>query len=182
VLVLGGTRSGKSQFAEDLALSAANGDKVTYFATAHVEATDASHQARIQQHRQRRPDHWVTVECPHRDGLIEGLGRDISPGGVALVDSLGTWVAAGYNTDGGPDDMGVDLVDRLVAQLVALRQSQSTVVVVSEEVGLSIHAPSEVGRWFVDAVGTVNQAVSKVADRAVLVVAGRPLELGPSRC
>jgi adenosyl cobinamide kinase/adenosyl cobinamide phosphate guanylyltransferase len=91
------------------------------------------------------------------------------PDGTALVDSLGTWVAAS-------DDLAVD-TDALL-QVLATRRGDT--VVVSEEVGLSIHAPSEIGRRFVDALGAVNRAVADLADEVLLVVAGRVLPL--DRC
>jgi adenosylcobinamide kinase / adenosylcobinamide-phosphate guanylyltransferase len=83
-----------------------------------------------------------------------------------LVDSLGTWVAR-------CDDFAVD-TDALVA---ALTRRTSPTVVVSEEVGLGVHPETEVGRRWRDAVGEVNQAVAAAADRVLLVVAGRALEL-----
>jgi adenosyl cobinamide kinase/adenosyl cobinamide phosphate guanylyltransferase len=86
--------------------------------------------------------------------------------GTVLVDSLGTWVtqAPGMQVDG----------ERLVT---ALRERRDSSVVVSEEVGLSVHAPTEAGRRFADALGALNTRVATVADRALLVVAGRALPL-----
>lgn len=162
VLVLGGTRSGKSAVAEALA-SRLGGDDVTYLATAQVDPGDDDHAARIDAHRARRPPAWATVECADPAALPAALEQAT---GCVLVDSLGTWVAGHPDLDPDP------------APLVAALQGRSApTVVVSEEVGLSLHAPSEVGRRFVDALGAVNQAVSLVADEAVLVVAGRALRL-----
>lgn len=161
-LVLGGTRSGKSVVAESIAASTAG--RVTYVATARVAPDDADHQARIAAHRDRRPAEWSTIECPVPGDLPAVLaGID----GTVLVDSLGSWVG------GHPDLTAVDagpVVDALVARA-------GITVVVSDEVGLAVHAPTELGRAFVDAMGTVNQQVSAIAERAVLVVAGRVLEL-----
>jgi len=181
IFVLGGTRSGKSLFGEQVASTSADGRPVTYFATAKVDPNDADHQARVDLHRKRRPSHWRTVECADQASLIEGLESQLNPGSVALIDSLGTWVACGYDDQSTqtPGQASSIPIKRLVNQLMALQRRQTTVVVVSEEVGLSVHPPSEAGRWFADQLGTVNRAVSEVADRAVLVVAGRPLELGP---
>ncbi len=166
ILVLGGTRSGKSAHAEHLAAGLPG--PVTYLATARVDPRDADHVARIARHRQRRPAHWETIECPEPADLA-GLLRATS--GTVLVDSVGTWVA-------GHDDLLADpaaLVDALLART-------GDTVLVSEEVGLAPHAPTELGRRFADALGDVNRAVSAVADSAVLVVAGRPLDLPPPPC
>ncbi|HLT69853.1 MAG TPA: bifunctional adenosylcobinamide kinase/adenosylcobinamide-phosphate guanylyltransferase [Acidimicrobiales bacterium] len=160
-LVLGGTRSGKSQVAEALAAEA--GGPVTYVATGR--ATDEEMAARIAAHRARRPASWATVEAgTDLPGVLRGLD------GVALVDSLGTWVA------GHPD-----LAPDVPALCAALRGRESAgagdTVVVSEEVGLGVHAPTEAGRRFTDALGDLNRAVADLADRALLVVAGRVLPL-----
>jgi adenosyl cobinamide kinase/adenosyl cobinamide phosphate guanylyltransferase len=163
VLVLGGTRSGKSAVAESLAARLAGDDDVTYLATARVAPGDADHAARIEAHRARRPAAWATVECADPAALPAALEQAT---GCALLDSLGTWVASHPDLD--PDPA------RLVA---ALRRRSAPTVVVSEEVGLSLHAPTEVGRRFVDALGALNQAVSLVADEALLVVAGRAVRL-----
>jgi adenosylcobinamide kinase/adenosylcobinamide-phosphate guanylyltransferase len=155
-LVLGGARSGKSAFAERLASSLP--PPVTYVATG--TASDEEMAVRIALHRARRPAAWRTEEV--RAGLAEGLER---VAGTALVDSLGSWVAA---CDMTPD------VDRLVA---VLRRRAGDTVLVSEEVGLGVHPPTALGVRFRDAVGDVNAAVAEVADEVRLVVAGRGLRL-----
>ncbi len=166
VLVLGGTRSGKSEIAEAMAARLAGVDgPVTYVATAQLDPDDADHATRIAAHRVRRPASWTTVEVPDPAQLAGVL---LARPGVVLVDSLGTWVT-------GHDDLDPDpaaLVD-------ALGRRDGTTIIVSEEVGLAPHAPSELGRRFADALGSVNQTVSAVADHALLVVAGRAIELPP---
>lgn len=163
-LLLGGTRSGKSMLAERLARDA---DRVTYVATARA-GDDVDLAARIEAHRARRPPAWSTVELDPEaaSGLAEAIG---TASGTVLVDSLGAWLAAA-------PDFEVD-VEGLVLSLTG-REGDS--IVVSEEVGLSVHPATEGGRRFVDQLGTVNQAVAAVADRVGLVVAGciAPLHRG----
>lgn len=166
ILVLGGTRSGKSAVAESTAAQlAGTGGHVTYVATARLDEADADHAARIDAHRRRRPEGWTSVECPD-PGALPAVLRDAT--GVVLLDSLGTWVAGHAELDPDPGPL-----------LDALRTRGGTTVLVSEEVGLALHATTEVGRRFVDALGEVNRAVSSIADHAVLVVAGRAIELPP---
>ena len=154
-LVLGGARSGKSRVAEVLA-----GDDVVYVATAEV--TDDDFAARVARHRDRRPASWSTVES---GADLVATVRSL-PARPALVDSLGTWVARceGFAADG-------------AALAVALAARPASTVVVSEEVGLGVHPETDVGRRWRDALGEVNQEVAAVADRVLLVVAGRTLEL-----
>jgi len=160
VLVLGGTRSGKSGVAERIASDF--GAPVTYVATARCDPDDHDFATRIANHRAHRPAEWATIEEP-----CDVTGALARIEGTALVESLGTWLA---NASG-----FAAAVDALCA---ALRDFAGDVVVVSEEVGLAPLPVDDVARRFVDALGECNTAVAQVADRVVLVVAGRTLELG----
>jgi adenosyl cobinamide kinase/adenosyl cobinamide phosphate guanylyltransferase len=157
LFVLGGTRSGKSEVAERLAAEV--GEPVTFVATA--EPGDPEFVARIAEHRRRRPVEWETIEG---DADLIAIVERVR--GTLLVDSLGPWVARA-------PDMRVD-ADGLVKALLS-RDAPS--VVVSEEVGLSVHPTTEAGRRFADALGSLNTAVADAADRALLVVSGRIVEL-----
>jgi adenosyl cobinamide kinase/adenosyl cobinamide phosphate guanylyltransferase len=161
VLVLGGTRSGKSEVAERIA--AALPAPVTYVATATI-GDDPDFANRVAAHRARRPASWQTVEAP---ASLPDCVRTLT--GTVLVESTGAWIAAA-------PDFAAD-VDGLQD---ACRARAGDTVIVGEEVGLSIHPPTEVGREFVDALGTCNRRIGEIADRALLVVAGRVLELGPA--
>jgi adenosyl cobinamide kinase/adenosyl cobinamide phosphate guanylyltransferase len=156
-LVLGGTRSGKSEVAESLAADTA--DRVTYVATG--SPSDADMAARIAAHRARRPAGWATLEAT--TDLPELLGAVDGP---TVIDSLGSWVAAHPNLT--PDVAGL---------CRALVGRAADTIVVSEEVGLGVHAPTEAGRRFADALGELNRAVAEVADEVLLVVAGWVLPL-----
>ncbi len=162
--MLGGARSGKSELAERLAATLP--PPVAYVATAVADPSrpDPEFAARVAAHRRRRPASWRTVEAGA--GLVEALA------GVSdsvVVDALGTWVAGtpGFAAD--------------AAGLCAVLQARpAPAVVVSDEVGLGVHPYSEAGRQFRDALGAVNRAVADIADRVLLVVAGRVLALDPA--
>jgi adenosylcobinamide kinase / adenosylcobinamide-phosphate guanylyltransferase len=159
-LVLGGTRSGKSELAERIATSWQR--PVTYVATGQV--TDSSMASRIARHRARRPASWSTVEAG-----VDLPGVVASLPGPALIDSLGTWVA-------GCPDLSPD--GAALCRALAARSADSVdTVLVSEEVGLGVHPVTEVGRRFADTLGELNQAVAAVADEVLLAVAGRALRL-----
>lgn len=158
-LVLGGTRSGKSEVAERLAARCPS--PVTYVATG--QASDPEMAERIAAHRDRRPASWSTVEAGlDLPEVLRGLD------GTVLVDALGTWVA-------GFPDLEVD--PGLLCEALRARAARSDTILVSEEVGLGVHAPTEIGRRFADVLGSLNQAVAGVAGSVLLVVAGRVLPL-----
>ncbi len=159
-MVLGGTRSGKSEISERIAATLSA--PITYVATASV-GNDPDLEARVALHRERRPADWETIEAgPDLPKVLAAMQ------GTALVDSIGTWIA-------GVPEFAVD-VDALCD---ACRSRDGDTVVVSEEVGLAVHPPTEVGRRFVDAIGECNRRLATIADRVLLVVAGRCSELEP---
>jgi adenosyl cobinamide kinase/adenosyl cobinamide phosphate guanylyltransferase len=161
-LVLGGTRSGKSAVAESLALAHHEPDRPVLYVATGV-ATDDDMQARIERHRARRDERFRTVEA---GADLVGALRAAPTDAPALIDALGTWVAA-------MPDLEVD-TDALVGALV---DRSAPTVVVSDEVGLGVHPSSEIGRRFRDVLGEVNQAVSAASETCLLVVAGRILPL-----
>ena len=165
-LVLGGARSGKSSVAEGLA--AAHGQPVTYVATMDT-AGDVELEARVEAHRLRRDASWTTVDAAQD---LATLLRTLP--GTVLVDSLGPWVAS-HLGDGSADALAAEAT----SLCAALRARAGDTVLVSDEVGLAVHPSTTEGRLFRDALGALNHAVSAVADRALLVVAGRALALPP---
>jgi adenosyl cobinamide kinase/adenosyl cobinamide phosphate guanylyltransferase len=165
VLVLGGARSGKSAMAERLAVE--SGDPVVFIATG--EARDEEMEARIRRHREDRPASWQTVEAPV-DLLATIVSR--SRGDFLVVDCLTLWVS--NLLERGMDSGDVNIAAADVSQELSRRRS----VVVSNEVGLGIVPANELARAFRDTLGSVNATFAGAAERSVLMVAGRPLELG----
>jgi adenosyl cobinamide kinase/adenosyl cobinamide phosphate guanylyltransferase len=157
-LVIGGIRSGKSTLGARLA--GRLGDAVTVVIPGTFP-DDPDLAARVRAHQAGRPASWTTLECG--DALPATLAATAGP---ALVDSLGTWVAQ---------------VPGFAADPAALIDATTTragpTVLVTEEVGLSVHPPTESGRRFADALGALNHAVAAVADEVLLAVAGRALTL-----
>ncbi|WBB95158.1 bifunctional adenosylcobinamide kinase/adenosylcobinamide-phosphate guanylyltransferase [Solwaraspora sp. WMMA2080] len=170
ILVLGGIRSGKSDFAESLI----TGDPmVRYVATGAADPSDAEWLARIGAHRARRPADWHTDEATGDPGrLIEAISSARADE-TLLVDDLGGWVAALLDPTRQPAD------DRAtIAELcAAVRSCPARLVLVSPEVGLALVPSTPVGRAFADALGSTNQLLAEVSDAVVLVVAGQPVQL-----
>jgi adenosylcobinamide kinase/adenosylcobinamide-phosphate guanylyltransferase len=159
VLVLGGSRSGKSAFAESLLGGAA---EVEYLATATHRPDDADWVDRINAHRARRPAHWRTVETLDVAAALRADGPSL------LIDSITLWVA------GVLEHEPTQHADELCA---AWRASSRTVVAVSDEVGSGVVPDTASGRLFRDALGELNQRLANAADEVHLVVAGIPLRL-----
>lgn len=160
-LVLGGARSGKSRYAEELLMRAPS--PWTYVATA--EALDEEMRDRIAHHRERRDARWQTRDIP-----IDLAGALPKLQGPVLLDCLTLWLSnvmlAGNNV--------ASETDRLIE---ALKKTPGPLVAVSNEVGLGLVPETSLGRAFRDAQGRLNQRVAAVADRAVFMAAGLPLEL-----
>ena len=174
-LVLGGARSGKSQFAEKLAaeqLEDRVASAVTYIATAQVY--DEEFKARIQQHQARRDASWLLVEEPHY--LTQTLAQLARPQQCLIVDCLTLWLAQWICPDCNPPQDSSWAFER-EAFLALLPTLPGTVILVSNEVGMGIVPLGEINRRFQDEQGRLNQAVAQVADHVVFVAAGLPLTL-----
>lgn len=163
-LVLGGVRSGKSRFAENLVIT--SGKNPVYLATA--EFVDADLQCRIEEHQKRRDKTWQTVEVPI--ALSSSLERFNQQQTIALVDCLSVWLTnlmmRGQNIN--------NLTDGLIE---TLRSLKCDCVLVSSEVGFGILPENRLGREFCDQLGLINQKIAAIADNVYLIVAGVPLTL-----
>lgn len=171
VVLLGGARSGKSRLAVELATEA--GGDVTYVATCPRIDGDHDLDARIDRHRAERPDGWTTVEEPIE--LLHVLAQHRA--GTLVVDCLTLWVSNLMLRGDEPDA----IVDAALALGEVARARSGETIVVSNEVGLGVHPEHALGRTYRDVLGSVNQCVARVADRALFMVAGLALPLGDPR-
>lgn len=172
-LILGGARSGKSAYAEQLA--AQSGLPVTYIATAQVY--DAEFGNRVKHHKIRRPMHWRTVEQPFNLG--QTLVDYAKPDQCLIVDCLTLWLSQCICTDCAPPE-GIDWQLERAALLNVLPQLQGVVILVSNEVGMGIVPLGEINRQFQDEQGRLNQAVAQCAHEVSFIAAGLPLILKTS--
>lgn len=166
-LVLGGARSGKSRYAQQLAGQSRH---VVFVATARV--SDEEMRKKIERHREDRPKEWLTIEEPL--DLPKVLAEHELDNDVVVVDCLTVYTANLLEAEG--EDR--DAVERRVKTLCdALQLVNCQVIVVSNEVGSGVHPVSSLGRTYRDLLGEINQRVASIADDVVLMVAGLPLAL-----
>ncbi len=171
-LVTGGARSGKSRWAQDEAL-ACGGEEVTVIATA--EAIDDEMRDRIEAHRRDRPAGWHTIEAPARAGeAILAAGTD-----TVLLDCV--TVLTGMAIGGSGADAEAAALDAMAAEIDGILDARAArtglLIVVTNEVGWSVHPPTALGRWYQDGLGIANQRLADAADRVVLMVSGLELRL-----
>ncbi|GAB4470315.1 MAG: bifunctional adenosylcobinamide kinase/adenosylcobinamide-phosphate guanylyltransferase [Anaerolineales bacterium] len=179
-LLLGGARSGKSRFAQELAN--AQSGAVVYIATA--QTLDAEMMQRVEKHRRERPAHWHTLELPL--DVAKGYRQSGLKPAVVILDCLTLLVSNAILAacSGEEVEMGKAqaAVDREVEALIELiRSDVAQWILVSNEVGMGLVPPYPLGRAYRDALGITNQRLAAIADEVYLLVAGIPLPLHPYR-
>lgn len=184
-LILGGARSGKSDWAERLAAAADR--PVLFLATA--TAGDAEMADRIAAHRAARPAAWRTVEEPAN--LAAAVRDHARAGETVLVDCLTLWVSnlllGRLDRLGAADPDAIpardwnagerELLDATADLLATARARNLSLILVSNEVGLGLVPATPLGRRYRDALGRVNRLAAAAADPVVLMVAGLPVDL-----
>lgn len=172
VLVLGGTRSGKSRFGQQRAASLAGSDPVTYLATAREG--DPELERRITGHRQVRPPDWPTVEVA--DDLAATIDA-VADERTIILDGLTLWLSAAFDPD--RTDIEGFIAGPLTRALESIERRRGAIVIVSDEIGLGM-VPMDAGaRAFRDLIGIAHQRIAATADEVYLMVAGLPMALKP---
>lgn len=164
IFITGGQRSGKTSYAEQLALSLA--EYPVYLATAHV--WDEEFRQRIVRHQQNRGPRWVNVEEERV------LSRHDFNGRVVVVDCLTLWCTNFFFDSNSEVEPALQALktefDRLIAQ-------DATFLFVSNEIGLGGVSENQLQRRFTDLLGWMNQYVARSADEVYLMVSGIPVRI-----
>jgi adenosylcobinamide kinase / adenosylcobinamide-phosphate guanylyltransferase len=170
-LILGGARSGKSSYAQRLAEE--TGRSVTYLATA--QALDDEMSARIQKHREERPPKWETLEIPLGVSLhVQQIKSE-----VVILDCM-TLLVTNVLMQFVKDDLVDEVpftqalqkeVDELMAEISNGKQDW---IIISNELGLGLVPPYQMGRVYRDLLGWANQQLARAADKVIFMVAGIP--------
>lgn len=182
ILVLGGARSGKSTFAEQLAAN--SGQSVAFIATA--TAGDDEMRARIAQHRASRPAHWHTVEEPF--DLAGAVQHAAALADVLLLDCITLWLSNWLARYGKTNDTdmaassplfdaaAMQEIHNLLTTLASL-DPRKTLIVITNEVGFGIVPAYPLGRLYRDTLGLVNQRLAEAARRVYLLIAGIAVDI-----
>jgi adenosylcobinamide kinase/adenosylcobinamide-phosphate guanylyltransferase len=180
ILLLGGARSGKSFYAQELAKTLS--DKVLFVATA--AAGDDDMRLRIKKHQQSRPANWRTLEAETRLG--RAIERNLQDAKLVIIDCITLLVG---NLFLRYDEKEFEQIDAAVLEKQVeveitqlqkcLNESQASFIIVSNEVGLGIVPANRMGRLYRDILGRVNQKLAQNADEVYLMVAGIPLRVKP---
>lgn len=169
-LVTGGSRSGKSSYAESLLLTE---EEVDYLATSKNDPSDAEWTRRIELHRARRPKTWRTLETLD---LASPISAETNV--PLMIDCLGVWLSRIMDENDFWASLDTSVLERPVKKLVeALENASRPVVLVTNEVGWSLVPPDAGSRAYRDELGRLNASVANVCDTVVLCVAGQPLRI-----
>ncbi|WP_298652879.1 bifunctional adenosylcobinamide kinase/adenosylcobinamide-phosphate guanylyltransferase [uncultured Proteiniphilum sp.] len=164
IFITGGQRSGKSRFAQKLAEGYSA--HPLYLATAR--RWDDDFEQRIRRHQADRGEKWETVEEEKQLSSLPLSGRTV------LLDCITLWLTNIFH------DHQYDLqasLEEAKSEWDRFIQQDFRLIVVSNEIGMCLHAPDEVSRHFTDLQGWVNQYIAKTADKVYVMISGIPLQL-----
>src|ERR1700748_1211017 len=169
IFITGGARSGKSRYAQELALGR-SGNPV-YVATSRIWGEEF--RGRGERHRQERDERWISMEEEKQ------LSRLPLSGKVAVIDCITLWITNFFSDLRYETEACLASCQREFDEL--LRQD-ATLIVISNEIGMGLHADTESGRKFTDLQVWINQYIAAKADEVIFMVSGLPLPVkGPNK-
>jgi len=164
LLITGGTRSGKSRYAQELALSLS--DHPVHIATARV--WDAAFAERIKRHQQERDERWTTIE---ETGSLASLAIEHR---TCVLDCITLWLTNFFMDTQKDVERSLHLFQQ---EIDLLKQQSGTFILITNEIGMGVHAATPTGRQFTDLQGWANQYVAAKADKVILMVSGIPVTI-----
>ncbi len=162
IFITGGTKSGKSEFAEYLGRKI---KKITYIALSDTRPNDINWQKKIIQHRKRRPKEWELVET---NNLINTLQSENGP---ILIDSIGGFIMESINKNDEEWDNKIYLLLKLLIMRV------KTTLIVGEQVGWSLVSEYEIGNKYIERLGDLQKRITKISQENWLTLNGRAIKL-----
>ena len=164
-LITGGERSGKSGYAEHLAKELS--PKPMYVATARK--WDGDFQKRIDRHQKDRDNRWVNIEKEKHLSEINFSGN------VAVIDCVALWLTNFFVDTKNDVELSLELAKTEIDKIA--NQENATIIIVSNEIGMGLHADTHIGRKFTELQGWMNQYIAKKSDTVVLMVSGIPVTI-----
>ena len=178
-LITGGARSGKSNFAQDMALQ--KGGNVLFVATA--EAGDEEMQRRIKKHKKSRPAEWATLETTGNIG--NKIKQNVSDTNLVIIDCITMLINnifSQYAHQTEPINSELlekKVIDEINALTECMNSVSASFIIVTNEIGLGLVPADPSSRLFRDVLGKANQILANNADVVYLMVAGLPLRIKP---
>jgi adenosylcobinamide kinase/adenosylcobinamide-phosphate guanylyltransferase len=164
IYITGGERSGKSRYAQKIALKIS--DNPIYLATARKWDEDFNN--RIQRHKNERDEKWITVE-EEKD-----ISKHDFKGKTVVLDCITLWLTNLYNDNNYDAEIALE---KAKSEFDNLIKQDFTLIVISNEIGMGVHAQTKETRKFIELQGWMNQYIAKQADEAYLMVSGIPLKI-----
>ena len=162
IFITGGTKSGKSEFAEYLGKKI---QRITYIALSESRPNDIIWQKKILQHRNRRPKDWKLVET---NNLISTLK---SMKGPILIDSIGGFILESINKNDKEWD------EKIYLLLELLKKRNKTTLIVGEQVGWSLVSEYQIGNKYIERLGVLQKKITKISQENWLTLNGRAINL-----
>jgi len=162
VLITGGTKSGKSEFAEHLAKEV---EKLSYVALSENNLDDKEWQDKINIHRKRRPKDWKIIETTD---LLNTLRKEEGP---LLIDSIGGFVMKSIEKEQNEWTTKMNLLIRLLVK------RKSVTIIVGEQVGWSLVSEYKVGNTYIERIGELQKRITKITKDNWLAINGRAIKI-----
>lgn len=162
--ITGGQRSGKSAYGQEIALELT--ENPIYLATSRI--WDNDHKKRIERHKSDRDERWTTIEEEKYLSSHDFTNRTV------VIDCVTLWLTNFFVDNGNDVDRSLE---EAKAELIKLSYQDANFIIISNELGMGLHAETEVGRKFTDLQGWMNQFIAGKADRVYLMVSGIPVKV-----
>ncbi|MGY6648679.1 bifunctional adenosylcobinamide kinase/adenosylcobinamide-phosphate guanylyltransferase [Wenyingzhuangia sp. IMCC45574] len=162
--ITGGERSGKSSYAQKLAEELS--PNPYYLATSRI--WDADFKTRVDRHVSDRDERWTTLEEEKH------LSTVIPEKSVVLIDCVTLWLTNFYTDEKYDVEKCLEAVKQ---EIELLKNTNATLIIISNEIGMGVHAETQIGRKFTELQGWVNQEIAKISNKATFMVSGLPMTL-----
>ena len=162
IFITGGTKSGKSEYAEYLARKINN---IVYIALSDVRKNDKNWEKKILIHRKRRPDNWTLIETNNLNSILKSVN------GPILIDSIGGFIMESINKK--DDEWG----RKIYSLIELLKKRTNTTLIVGEQVGWSLVSEYEIGNIYIERLGELQKIITKISYENWLTINGRAINL-----